>query len=110
MSSELGITPGHTTKDGMFTLVEVECLGACVWPLWVELIKVNAPMVAVNDDFYEDLTPETTKQLLADLKSGKRKIKPGPMSGRKSCEPHAGLTTLKEEPWGPGAHMRTYNF
>jgi NADH dehydrogenase (ubiquinone) flavoprotein 2 len=65
-------------------------------------------MVSVNDDFYEDLTPETTKQLLADLKSGKRKIKPGPMSGRKSCEPAAGLTSLKEEPWGPGQHMRTY--
>jgi len=31
LSSELGVTPGHTTEDGMFTLVEVECLGACVW-------------------------------------------------------------------------------
>lgn len=65
-------------------------------------------MVAVNDDFYEDLTPESTKKLLADLKSGKRKIKPGPMSGRQSCEPAGGLTSLKEQPWGPGAHMRTY--
>src|SRR5579859_6863466 len=65
-------------------------------------------MFAVNDDFYEDLTPETTKKLLADLKSGNRKIKPGPMSGRKSCEPSKGLTSLKEEPWGPGAHFRTY--
>jgi NADH dehydrogenase (ubiquinone) flavoprotein 2 len=65
-------------------------------------------MVAVNDDYYEDLTPETMKKLLDDLKSGKRKIKPGPMSGRHSCEPSTGLTSLKEEPWGPGAHMRTY--
>jgi NADH dehydrogenase (ubiquinone) flavoprotein 2 len=64
-------------------------------------------MLAVNDDYYEDLTPETTKKLLADLKLGKRKIKPGPMSGRKSCEPHEGQITLKEEPWGPGTHMRT---
>lgn len=65
-------------------------------------------MLAVNDEFYEDLTPETMKKLLADLKSGKRKIKPGPMSGRHSCEPIKGLTSLKEEPYGPGAHMRTY--
>ena len=65
-------------------------------------------MLAVNDDYYEDLTPETTKRLLDDLRSGKRKIKPGPLSGRKSCEPKAGLTSLKEEPWGPGAFMRTY--
>jgi NADH dehydrogenase (ubiquinone) flavoprotein 2 len=64
-------------------------------------------MVVVNDDFYEDLTPELTKQLLADLKSGARKIKPGPMSGRHSCEPKTGLTTLKSEPYGPGDHMRT---
>jgi NADH dehydrogenase (ubiquinone) flavoprotein 2 len=69
---------------------------------------VNAPMLAVNDDYYEDLSPETMKELLADLKSGERKIKPGPMSGRHSCEPKTGLTTLKEEPWGPGAFMRTY--
>lgn len=65
-------------------------------------------MLAVNDDFYEDLTPETMKKLLDDLKSGKRKIKPGPLSGRHSCEPKTGLTSLKEEPWGPGAFMRTY--
>lgn len=69
---------------------------------------MNAPMLAVNDEFYEDLTPETMKKLLDDLKSGERKIKPGPMSGRRSCEPRAGLTSLKEEPWGPGAHMRMY--
>ena len=65
-------------------------------------------MLAVNDDFYEDLTPESMKELLADLKSGKRKIKPGPMSSRKSCEPITGPTTLKEVPWGPGSFMRTY--
>ena len=74
------------------------------------MCKVNAPMLAVNDEFYEDLTPETMKKLLDDLKSGKRTIKPGPMSGRHSCEPKTGLTSLKEEPWGPGAHMRTYHF
>jgi NADH dehydrogenase (ubiquinone) flavoprotein 2 len=65
-------------------------------------------MVAVNDDYYEDLTPETTSELLKDLRSGERKIKPGPLSGRESCEPQGGLTSLTEEPWGPGGHMRTY--
>lgn len=51
--------------------MEVECLGACA----------NAPMIQVNDDFYEDLTPETTKQVLDDLKAGK-KPKVGPQNGR----------------------------
>lgn len=58
MTEHLGIQPGHTTADGLFTLVEVECLGACV----------NAPMVQINDDFYEDLTPESSVQLLQALK------------------------------------------
>jgi NADH dehydrogenase (ubiquinone) flavoprotein 2 len=55
---ELGIHHGDTTKDGLFTMTEVECLGACV----------NAPMVQINDDFYEDLTYETTVQLLKALR------------------------------------------
>jgi NADH-quinone oxidoreductase E subunit len=57
----LNISLGQTTADGTFTLSEVECLGACV----------NAPMLQINDDFFEDLTPESTKKLLEDLKSGK---------------------------------------
>merc|ERR1711920_6571 len=59
----VGIQDGGTSADGMFTLLEVECLGACV----------NAPMVQINDDFYECLTPETTRQLLDSL------AKDGPM-------------------------------
>ena len=52
-----GVGLNETTKDGKFTLMEVECLGACV----------NAPMVQINDDYYEDLTSETTKELLSAL-------------------------------------------
>ena len=54
IEEQIGIHPGQTTPDNMFTFTEVECLGACV----------NAPMVQINDDFFEDLTPETTKSLL----------------------------------------------
>ena len=132
----LGIHNGQTTKDGLFTLTEVECLGACA----------NAPMVQINDDYYEDLTYDSTVSLLKALQhaaeatgakpgevglggeAGKgavtgedRNVKsgneineqgrayeaagvkvptPGPLSGRKSCEPAAGLTTLTGEPWG----------
>jgi NADH dehydrogenase (ubiquinone) flavoprotein 2 len=57
IEGHLGIKPGQTTKDGLFTFVEVECLGACV----------NAPMVQINDDYYEDLTPESTVTLLKAL-------------------------------------------
>ncbi|KAI1107130.1 thioredoxin-like [2Fe-2S] ferredoxin-domain-containing protein [Jackrogersella minutella] len=93
----LGIKQGETTADGLFTFIEVECLGACV----------NAPMIQINDDYYEDLTPETTKQLLTALKesasSPSSKVKvpaPGPLSGRETCENSAGQTNLTSEPWG----------
>jgi len=95
MEKHLGIKAGQTTKDKMFTLVEVECLGACA----------NAPMVQINDDFYEDLTPETTIKVLDSLKAGKP-VKPGPQSGRHSSEPAEGRTALTSEPYGPGQHCR----
>lgn len=84
----LGIGFGETTADGMFTLQEVECLGACA----------NAPMVQVDSHdgseiFYEDLNYENTTALLNTLKAG-QKPKPGPQSARKSSEPAGGLTTL----------------
>ncbi|KAF2416522.1 hypothetical protein EJ08DRAFT_600470 [Tothia fuscella] len=130
IQDHLGIHHGETTMDGLFTFTEVECLGACA----------NAPMVQINDDYYEDLTYETTVSLLKALQNaaektgasggaaglpgeaGKgsvtgddRNVKsgneinkqgreyvaegvklptPGPLSGRASCEPAAGLTTL----------------
>ncbi|KAI9149832.1 NADH:ubiquinone oxidoreductase 24 [Blastocladiella emersonii ATCC 22665] len=91
IEDHLGIKLGETTKDKKFTLVEVECAGACV----------NAPVLAVNDDYYEDLTPEATIKIIDQLANGKVPP-PGPVSGRKGCEPHGGATTLLEEPTGPG--------
>lgn len=141
IKDHLGIEEGQTTEDGLFTFVEVECLGACA----------NAPMMQINDDYYEDLTPESVVILLdalrdsakvagtsgrkeglsnatggagvgaitgedSNVKAGDRvgqhaarmyegpggvKVPaPGPMSGRRSCENSAGLTSLTSEPWG----------
>ncbi|QJE72747.1 NADH-quinone oxidoreductase subunit NuoE [Aerophototrophica crusticola] len=83
---KLGIKPGETTADGQFTVIEVECLGACV----------NAPMMQVNDDFYEDLTAETTEAILDKLARGEKPV-PGPQSGRKGSYPIGGPTTLVEQ-------------
>ena len=75
--------PGHVTEDGLFSWTEVECLGACV----------NAPMVQINKDYYEDLTPASFERILADLREG-REVKPGPQDGRRSSEPFSGRKTL----------------
>lgn len=91
VKKNLGINPGQSTPDGLFTLTEVECSGACV----------NAPVMAVNDDYYEDLNDEATIRILEGLKVGKVE-KPGPVSGRMTCEPKGGLTSLIEAPKGPG--------
>jgi len=74
----------HVTGDGLFSWREVECLGACV----------NAPMVQINYDYYEDLTPENFEKLLDDLAAGK-KTKPGPQVDRQFSAPVGGPTTLK---------------
>lgn len=64
-------------------------------------------MIQINDDYYEDLTPETTKKLLAGLResatTGKAASvpKPGPQTGRQTCENSAGQTNLTSKPWGP---------
>ncbi|HWK87501.1 MAG TPA: NADH-quinone oxidoreductase subunit NuoE [Xanthobacteraceae bacterium] len=73
----------HITKDGLFSWREVECLGACV----------NAPMVQINYDYYEDLTPENFEKLLDDLAAGK-KVKTGPQIDRQFSAPVGGPTTL----------------
>jgi NADH-quinone oxidoreductase subunit E len=75
----------HVTADGNFSWLEVECLGACC----------NAPMVQINDDYYEDLTPDLLIRLLDDLAAG-RPVKPGPQNGRVSSEPEGGATTLSD--------------
>ncbi|KAH8857779.1 NADH dehydrogenase [ubiquinone] flavoprotein 2, mitochondrial [Schistosoma japonicum] len=99
LKKTLGIEPGQTTPDKMFTLTEVECLGACV----------NAPMLQINDDYYEDLTAEDTVRIIKEIKAGK-KPKPGPQSGqggRFASEPKGGLTSLNTEPKGPGFKVRS---
>ncbi|EON63776.1 NADH-ubiquinone oxidoreductase 24 kDa subunit, mitochondrial [Coniosporium apollinis CBS 100218] len=111
ISDHLGIHAGETTPDGLFTFTEVECLGACA----------NAPMVQINDDYYEDLTYDSTVSLLKGLQQaaettgmsggaagmgrgyeaqGVKMPTPGPLSGRKTCEPAAGLTSLTSPMWG----------
>lgn len=80
-----GMKKGATTADGLFTLTEVECLGACA----------NAPMVQINDDNYEDLTFETTTAILEALAKGEQP-KIGPQIDRKTSCPEGGSTSLKE--------------
>ena len=82
----LRIEMGETTEDGMFTLSQAECLGACV----------NAPMMQIGDDYYEDLDESVTITLLSELKLGKQP-KTGTLSGRYRCEPASGLTSLKHQ-------------
>ena len=80
-----GMKKGKTTEDGLFTLSEVECLGACA----------NAPMVQINDDNYEDLTEESMGAILDALAAGKTP-KPGPQVDRQTSCPEGGPTTLKK--------------
>jgi NADH-quinone oxidoreductase E subunit len=88
---QLGIGVGGTTPDGLFTLVEVECLGACV----------NAPILQVNDDFYEELDGPATEALIDALRNGKPPV-PGSVIGRQGSEPVTGRTTLLEPVQRPG--------
>lgn len=88
--SKLGVKNGETTADGLFTLQEVECLGACV----------NAPMMQVTsygenarDGFYEDLTPHLAAELI-DRLAAEMAPEFGSLAGRKSSEPATGATTL----------------
>jgi NADH-quinone oxidoreductase subunit E len=80
-----GLKKGHTTGDGLFTLSEVECLGACA----------NAPMVQINDDNYEDLTADSMGEVLDALAAGQRP-KIGPQVERQTSAPAGGPTTLKK--------------
>ncbi|MEO1192341.1 MAG: NADH-quinone oxidoreductase subunit NuoE [Pseudomonadota bacterium] len=85
-----GIEIGGTSEDGLFTLMEVECLGACC----------NAPMLQINDLYYEDLTAESMKGLLEDLKAG-RDPKMGSQVGRVASARADGPHTLTELPQEP---------
>ncbi len=77
--------PGHVSADGNFSWLEVECLGACC----------NAPMVQINQDYYEDLTPDSLNALMDDLAAG-RPVKIGSQVGRTSSEPLGGADTLTD--------------
>ena len=81
-----GMAKGHTTDDGMWTLTEVECMGNCA----------SAPMVQINDDNYEDLTPERLDAVLDALAAGKTPKAGTQEPGRHTVEPLGGPTTLKE--------------
>jgi NADH-quinone oxidoreductase subunit E len=80
-----GMAKGRTTADGLFTLTEVECLGACA----------NAPMVQINDDNFEDLTYDSMEAILSALAEG-RPVTPGPQIVRQVSCPEGGPTTLLE--------------
>ncbi len=80
---KLGIDVGETTPDGKFTVIEVECLGACV----------NAPMMQINDDFYEDLDAASTEAVLEALMKGEQP-KTGSQIGRQTSAPAGGPKTL----------------
>jgi NADH-quinone oxidoreductase subunit E len=80
-----GLVKGGTTPDGLFTLTEVECLGACA----------NAPMVQINDDNFEDLTFDSMSAILDALAEGKP-VKVGPQIDRRVSCPEGGPTTLRE--------------
>ena len=84
---KLGVGIGEVTEDGLFSVIEVECLGACA----------NAPMVQINDDYYEDLTPEQMGQIIDDLRAGKD-VKVGSQTGRLASAPEGGPQTLLDVP------------
>ena len=88
---KLGITIGETTPDGQFSLAEVECLGACV----------NAPIIQVNDDFYEDLDGAATERLIDALRRGEAP-KPGSVKGRQTSAPEGGPQTLTDLSFAEG--------
>lgn len=84
---KLGVKFGEVTEDGLFSVIEVECLGACA----------NAPMVQINDDYYEDLTPERLAEMIDDLRAGKE-LPVGSQIGRLTSSPEGGAQTLQDLP------------
>jgi len=89
--------PHTVSADGKFSWMEVECLGACV----------NAPMLQVGKDFYEDLDGPVTEKLIADFRAGKTP-KPGPQNGRVSSEPEGGAHTLLDAALYDGSIIGKY--
>ncbi|MXO61786.1 NADH-quinone oxidoreductase subunit NuoE [Qipengyuania oceanensis] len=81
-----GMKKGHVSDDGLWTLTEVECMGNCA----------TAPMVQINDDNYEDLTPERLDKILDELAAGEQPKTGTQIEGKRTSEPEGGPTTLKE--------------
>lgn len=75
---------GETSDDGLFTMTEVECLGACV----------NAPILQIDDDYYEDMDAARTEAFISTLKAGGTLPPPGSSTGRHGSEPEGGRTVL----------------
>jgi NADH-quinone oxidoreductase subunit E len=84
--------PSTISADGVFSWMEVECLGACV----------NAPVMQIAKDFYEDLDGAKTEAILSALRRGEQPM-PGPQDGRRSSEPAGGLTSLTDRSIYEGA-------
>jgi NADH-quinone oxidoreductase subunit E len=84
--SRIHAEPHHLSSDGNFSWEEVECLGACV----------NAPMVLIWNDTYEDLTPESFEKVLDGFAKGEP-VKPGPQNGRQFSAPEGELTSLTDK-------------
>jgi len=93
---KLGVGLREVSEDGLFSVIEVECLGACA----------NAPMVQINDHYYEDLTPERMAEIIDRLRAGEE-VKVGSQTGRLASAPEGGPQTLlnvpeRPAPAGPG--------
>jgi NADH-quinone oxidoreductase subunit E len=86
IDDKLGLKPGDSSDDGQWTVIEVECLGACV----------NAPMVQVNDDYFEDLSYDRMASLIDQLAKGEAPII-GSQTGRQGSMAEAGPTTMKDQ-------------
>ncbi len=84
-----GAKPGETSEDGLFTVSGVECLGACC----------NAPMMQIDDDYYEDLDADSTRRVIEALKAGEQPT-PGSQTGRQGSCPEGGPTTLTTQAGG----------
>ena len=87
----------HRSADGKFSWEEVECMGACA----------NAPMAAINDDYYEDLTPQALKHILDEFRAG-RTPPPGSAIGRQATAPVGGATTLTDPSLYDGSRAKPF--
>jgi len=87
----------HRSADGKFSWEEVECMGACA----------NAPMAAINDDYYEDLTPEALRHILSEFRAG-RTPPPGSAIGRQATAPVGGATTLTDPTLYDGSRAKPF--